>query len=87
MTEDELVEHIRSFAEAGSNIVEILEELKDNNTAARTVALVITHMLVNRAPTEQAAHDMFELIIDTVDASVIATKEHGITSWAEGTPH
>lgn len=85
--DDDVPPEIREVIKKGVHITAVLCSMDDPHMASKAIAVAIAHLLCYRMPTEEAAHEAIEMIMDDVDAAVIMTKNYGVTSWTDGTPH
>lgn len=83
---DEIPLEVKEIVEKGVEIANILSSIDDAAVASKAISIAIAHLLCYRMKDEEAAHAMFDMIIDDADSAVMTTKKYGFTSWIEGTP-
>lgn len=86
-TDGDVPPEVRDAIEKGVAITEILGSIGDAELASKALSVAIAHLLCFRMKDEEAAHKMFDMIINDIDSAVLMTKQFGCTSWVEGYAH
>lgn len=68
-------------------ILDLMSDVEDPKQSLKIMSIIVSHTLCMKVANEDLAHDMFDMLINDVETSVMATKSSGFTCWVEGTPH